>query len=200
MARQTASLSGDFDTAREMVDRAVAFNPNASIAWGDRGWTYLIAGQPEEAIRSFERVIRLSPFDPCLFSTFTGMSIAFIGLGRFDEAVAAAKKALQTEPGFCACLSLSDSRSGALWGVRQKLGSRQRPAAGLEADFRISEWHSWSALAPSDVHRRPPQSRTSGVTRRPRFPFFGTKRSLRCWHRMSKAKRKTCARREYFAF
>ena len=72
-----------------------------------------IAGQPEEAIRSFERAIRLSPFDPWLFLKFTGMGIAFIGLGRFDEAVAAAKKALRTEPDFCDGLSLPRVSSGA---------------------------------------------------------------------------------------
>jgi adenylate cyclase len=32
-----ARLSGDFDTAREMVDLAVASNPNASPAWTHRG-------------------------------------------------------------------------------------------------------------------------------------------------------------------
>ena len=113
LGRATASFFGDFDTAREMVDRAVAFNPNAALAWEQRGWTYQIAGQPEEAIRSFERAIRLSPFDPLLFSTFTGMGIAFIGLGRFDEAVAAAKKALQPEPDLSGGLSLPRGSSGA---------------------------------------------------------------------------------------
>jgi adenylate cyclase len=95
LGRATAFWSGDFDTAREMVDRAVAYNPNAALAWEQRGWTYQIAGQPEEAIQSFERAIRLSPFDPWLFSTLAGMGIAFIGLGRFNEAVAAAKNSLQ---------------------------------------------------------------------------------------------------------
>jgi adenylate cyclase len=95
LGRATAFWSGDFDTAREMVDRAVAYNPNAALAWEQRGWTYQIAAQPEEAIRSFERAIRLSPFDPWLFSTLAGMGIAFIGLGRFNEAVAAAKNSLQ---------------------------------------------------------------------------------------------------------
>src|ERR1700687_4040567 len=47
------ALSGDFDTAREMVDRTVASNPDSSHAWELRGWTYVIAGQPEEASRSF---------------------------------------------------------------------------------------------------------------------------------------------------
>jgi hypothetical protein len=56
---QTALFSGDFDTAREMVDCAVALNPNSLRAWEQRGWTYVITGQPEEAIRSFARTIRL---------------------------------------------------------------------------------------------------------------------------------------------
>ncbi len=56
----TATFSGDCDTARELVDRAVAINPRGPGVWQHRGWTYLIAGQLEEAIRSFERAIRLS--------------------------------------------------------------------------------------------------------------------------------------------
>ena len=94
----TAVFSGDFDGAREMVDRAVALNPNSLRAWELRGWAYVIAGQPEEAIRSFARTIRLSPFDSSLFSALTGMGAAFIGLGRFDEAVAATRKAIRQNP------------------------------------------------------------------------------------------------------
>src|SRR5258705_11752163 len=97
LGRATAFWSGDFDAAREMVDRAVGFNPNSFRAWQQRGWTCVTAGQPEEAIRSFERAIRLSPFDPSLFITFIGMSVAYIGLGRFDEAVSAAKKSLRAK-------------------------------------------------------------------------------------------------------
>src|SRR5947207_14991709 len=99
LGRATASFSGDFDTASEMVDRAVALNPNSFRAWEERGWTYLAVGQPEEAIRSFERRIRLSPFDPLLFAS-AGMSAAFIGLRRFDEAVSAARKAVRQNPLF----------------------------------------------------------------------------------------------------
>jgi adenylate cyclase len=47
LGRATALLSGDFDTAREMVDRAVALNPNAAYGWAHRGWTYLLAGSPK---------------------------------------------------------------------------------------------------------------------------------------------------------
>jgi TolB-like protein len=136
---KTALFSGDFDTAREMVDRAVALNPNSIRAWEQRGFTYVLAGQPEEAIRNFERVIRLSPFDPSLFSTFTGMGFAFIGLGRFDEAVAAAKKAVHQNPLFAVtyrCLAIALAHLG-------REGEAREAAAGLlelEPSFRISEW------------------------------------------------------------
>jgi adenylate cyclase len=122
-----------------MVDRAVALNPNAALAWEQRGWTYVIAGQPEEAIRSFERAIRLSPFDPLRFSTFAGMGAAFIGLGRFDEAVAAAKKALRQNPLYAVtyrALAIALAHLGSEAEAREA-------AAGLlelEPSFRISEW------------------------------------------------------------
>ena len=138
LGRATAAFSGDFDTAREMVDRAVALNPNSFRAWEERGWTYLTAGQPEEAIRSFERRIRLSPFDPLLFATFAGMSVAFIGLGRFDEAVSAAKKAVRQNPLFpfaYRCLA------SALAHLGREAEAREAVAGLLELDpdFRISE-------------------------------------------------------------
>jgi adenylate cyclase len=139
LGRATALLSGDFDTAREMVDRAVALNPNAAYGWAHRGWTYLLAGQPEEAVRSFERAIRLSPFDPWLFSRLTGMSAALIGLGRFDEAVAAAKKALREKETFAMayrCLAV------ALVYLGRDAEARKTVAQFLEIrpHFRISEW------------------------------------------------------------
>jgi adenylate cyclase len=135
----TAVFFIDYDAAKEMVDRAVALNPNAALAWGERGWTYQRAKQPEEAIRSFERAIRLSPFDPLLPSRFTGMGIAFIDLGRFDEAVAVAKKALsqnQTFRGAYRCLAAALAHLG------RDAEAKKAVAQLLEIDphFRISEY------------------------------------------------------------
>ena len=96
----SALLVGDCEAEVEMADRAVALNPNSYHAWNRRGWVYKIAGQPEEAIRSFERAMRMSPVDPQLYSTFTGMGFAFIELRRFDEAIAAGKKALRQNPSY----------------------------------------------------------------------------------------------------
>jgi adenylate cyclase len=137
LGNATASFSDDYDTAREMVDRAVALNPNSSRIWEQRGMTYLMAGQPEEAIRSFERRIRLSPFDPFLFSTFAGMGVAFIGLGRFDEAISAAKKAVRQNPLYPVayrCLASALAHLGREAEVKEAVAG----SFELDPDFRIS--------------------------------------------------------------
>ena len=139
LGRATAMWSRDFDTAREMADRAVSSNPNAADAWVHRGYTYLLAGRPEEAIRSFDRAIRLSPFDRLLVSNLAGMGFAFIDLGRFDEAVVAAKKALRQHPSYAAayrCLASAFAHLG------RNAEAREAAARVLEVDpaFTISSW------------------------------------------------------------
>ncbi|MGY3137814.1 adenylate cyclase [Bradyrhizobium sp. USDA 4503] len=88
----SAYMVGDCESEIELADRAVALNPNSYRAWTARGSVYRVAGLPDEAVRSFERAIRLSPLDPRLPITFVGMGMAFIELRRFDEAIAAANK------------------------------------------------------------------------------------------------------------
>jgi adenylate cyclase len=138
LGRATAMWSGDFDAAREMADRAVSSNPNAADAWVHRGWTYVAAGRPEEAIRSFERAIRVSPFDRLLASNFVGMGFAFIELGRFDEAVAAAKKALQKDEahgGAYRCLAAALAQLGRDAEARKTATQFLE----IEPDYRISK-------------------------------------------------------------
>ena len=96
----SAFMVGDSETEIEMADRAVALNPNSLEAWNGRGWVYRVAGLPEEAIRSFERAVRMSPVDPRLHNPFAGMGYALIELGRFDEAIVAGKKAQRQNPSF----------------------------------------------------------------------------------------------------
>jgi TolB-like protein/tetratricopeptide (TPR) repeat protein len=138
LSRATAMWTCDFDTAKEMADRAVSSNPNAADAWVHRGWTYLIAGRAEEAIRSFERAIRTSPFDRLLVSNLVGMGYAFIDLGRFDEAVAAANKALQKDQAY---RSAYRCLAAALAHLGQEAEARKTVTQLLEIepDFRISK-------------------------------------------------------------
>ena len=108
-------MVGDSEAEIEMADRAVALNPNSYAAWYGRGLVYRTAGLPEEAIRSFERAIRMSPVDPRLHTNAYGMGMAFIELRRFDEAIVAGKKALRQNPSFAAtyrCLASAFAHLG----------------------------------------------------------------------------------------
>ena len=111
----SAFMVGDSEAEIEMADRAVALNPNSWITWNCRGWVYRIAGLPEEAIRSFERAIRMSPVDPRLHMTLTGIGMALIELRRFDEAIVAGKKAQRQNPSYSAayrCLASAFAHLG----------------------------------------------------------------------------------------
>jgi adenylate cyclase len=132
-------MVGDCESEIEWTDRAVALNPNSFLAWGCRGQVYRIAGLPEEAVRSFEHAIRMSPVDPRLHLTFAGMGTAFIELRRFNEAIVAGKKALRQNPSFSAayrCLASAFAHLG------RDAEAREAAASLLEVDraFTISEW------------------------------------------------------------
>jgi adenylate cyclase len=135
----SAFMVGDSESEIEMADRAVALNPNSFDAWHSRGWVYRIAGLPEEAVRSFERGHRVSPVDPQLHLTFNGMAYAFIELRRFDEAIAAGKKAQRQNPFFgpaYRCLASAFAHLG------RDAEAREAAARLLEVDpgFTISAW------------------------------------------------------------
>jgi len=135
----SAFMVGDCEGSVEMADRAVALNPNSFHAWSARGWVYRIAGLPEEAVRSFERAIRMSPIDPMLHHTFVGMGGALIELGRFDDAIVAGKKAQRQNPSYSPayrCLASAFAHLG------RHAEAREAAASLLEADpaFTISGW------------------------------------------------------------
>jgi adenylate cyclase len=132
-------IKSDCESAIEMVDRAVALNPNSYLAWSCKGWVYKIADLPEEAVRSFERAIRMSPVDPRLHLTIVGMGLAFIELRRFDDAIVAVKKALRQHPSYSTayrCLASAFAHLG------RDAEAREAAARLLEVDpeFTISAW------------------------------------------------------------
>ena len=85
-------------TARVMLERAVTLDPNAAWAWSRLGWVENYSDRPEPAIAHFEHALRLSPLDPMNFNNYVGMGAANEISGRYDEAIAMYRRALQERP------------------------------------------------------------------------------------------------------
>jgi adenylate cyclase len=134
-----AFFDGDYETAIDFADRAVASNPNDANGWNNRGWVYKYAGRYEEAILSFERAIRVSPLSPYNHNNLAGIGATLIELRRFEEAVTVCKKALRQNS--------SDGvapryLAGALAHLGRGAEAREAAARLLEIDptFTISGW------------------------------------------------------------
>jgi adenylate cyclase len=141
----SAYMIGDSESEIELADRAVALNPNSFTAWQARGWVYRNAGLAEEAVRSFERAIRMNPVGPQLPLTFVGMGYALIELGRFDEAIVAGKRAQRQNPSFSTtyrCLASAFAHLG------RDGEAREAAARLLEADPAFTTISAFIARAP----------------------------------------------------
>jgi adenylate cyclase len=93
-------LERDAETANEAFERALALNPSSSIALCFSALTLAFSGQTDLAVERAERAIKLSPFDPMLYGPYTALAAAHCVAGRSDEAIAAARRAIQVNPRF----------------------------------------------------------------------------------------------------
>jgi adenylate cyclase len=92
-------LAGDLERGAELADRALALNPNWSLAWNGRGLMSLLIGQHERALDAFGKAMRLNPLDKVAvpFSLFGSAGSCFL-LGRYDDGAEWARKMLALQP------------------------------------------------------------------------------------------------------
>jgi tetratricopeptide (TPR) repeat protein len=92
MARRTTESAAEFQ-------RALEFNPNFAAAHGYLGWAYAFDGQSDSAIRHLDEAMRMSPHDPQNSIFNVGLAVAHYLAGRYDDAVAACRRAFQQRSG-----------------------------------------------------------------------------------------------------
>ena len=90
--------SRNHDRALEEVERAIALNPSAAIAYQFLGCVALFAGRPTQAVPALETVLHLDPQYQSRSLILADLSLARLLLGDVDDAVAAATDAVQREP------------------------------------------------------------------------------------------------------
>ncbi|NLS68195.1 adenylate/guanylate cyclase domain-containing protein [Bradyrhizobium brasilense] len=87
-------LGYEYDRALVFSEQAIKLNGNLAPAWHSRGWIALMCVMPEQAIESFQRMMRLSPLDPLTPGALYGSAFAYFLSGRHEEGLAVAGKAV----------------------------------------------------------------------------------------------------------
>jgi tetratricopeptide (TPR) repeat protein len=87
------------DDATREYQRAIDLNPNFAAAHGYLGFTLALAGRSDQAIVHLEQAIRMSPHDPQNAIFNNGLAVAHYLAGRYTEAIAFGRKAVQQRDG-----------------------------------------------------------------------------------------------------
>ena len=88
----------NFGTARILLERAVAIDPNAAWAWSRLGWVENYADRPKNAVGHFEHALRLSPLDPMNFNNYVGLASANEIMEQYEQAIAYYRRGLEERP------------------------------------------------------------------------------------------------------
>jgi adenylate cyclase len=91
-------LAQDWETAIAALDHALSLNSNSARVWMTSGWIRLFAGDPRNAAEHFSHGIYLSPRDPAATYAVTGLGLANMMTGDYDEALKFGRQALQEMP------------------------------------------------------------------------------------------------------
>jgi TolB-like protein/tetratricopeptide (TPR) repeat protein len=132
-----AMLAGETEDGAELIDRALAIDPNMARGWHYSGLVRLWLGQPEVALEHNSRAIRLSPLDPLIGQMLTSVGHVHFFEGRYEEASQWTGRAMRSRPNWLPSMILATA-SAALSGRSgdaQQLASRLR---SLDPTLRIS--------------------------------------------------------------
>lgn len=132
-----AMLAGETENGAELIDRALAIDPNMARGWQYSGLVRLWLGQPGLALEHNERAIRLNPVDPLIGQIQTVIAHAHFVEGRHEEASLWAGRAIRNLtnwlPGMI--VATASAASCGRLGDAQNLGNRLR---NLDPTFRVS--------------------------------------------------------------
>jgi len=179
LAERAAEMSGDdpvilavlgavhtfvrnYGTARVLLERAVALDPNAAWAWSRLGWLENYADRPEKAIMNFERALRLSPIDPMNFNNYVGIGSAHEVGQDYDQAAALYRRALEERPNaswIYRNLASSLSGAGRVDEARQAFAEMMR----IYPDLTMSRFKEAMVFSPAVLDRMAANLRKLGL-------------------------------------
>lgn len=135
----------EYDTGSALVEQALAINPNLAVGWINRGFVSAYLGEQEAALRQLGRALRLSPMDPEAYRTETGMALARLLQGKYNEALIWTAQALARQPNWRGAVSVAVCAS-ALAGKIDEARSILKRLHQLDPAFGFSDLREFITL------------------------------------------------------
>lgn len=126
----------EVDRALLLIGRALDLDANLAAAWQRSGWVRGYAGDPEGAIDSLNRAMRLNPLDPRVFLSQSAMAFAHFIAGRDQEAADWAAMALRTKPRWMPALRVAMA-ANAMLGRGEEAKNALRAYREVDPDVSI---------------------------------------------------------------
>jgi TolB-like protein len=133
------AIVGDLEFGARCIDRALFLNPNLADAWYFGGWVSSLLGEPDVGIERIQRAMRLNPIALFPFSAHGAIAWAHFNAGRYDEAMSAARKAIQEQPNFLPVLLRILAAASAMAGRLDEARAAIARVRELLPTFRISD-------------------------------------------------------------
>ena len=147
-------FTGELTTAKNLVDRALALNPNSAHAWMVRGIVLNLRNQPDRAIEAVEHATRLSPLDPLGARAFTLLTAtAHFRAGRYELAIEWADRALAAQPDYRPALRFKASACAHL-GQMEEAHDCLKRMFHLEPGLTIAQVKASSPPFPTEMSGR----------------------------------------------
>jgi tetratricopeptide (TPR) repeat protein len=119
------------------LERAIALDPNDADGYAALAHILNFTGKPQEALRLVQKAMRLNPHYPN--SSLATLGIAYTLAGRYEEAIAAFKKALTRNPDFLLVhIFLAVLYSGAGW--QEQARAEAAEVLRLNPQFSLEVW------------------------------------------------------------
>jgi TolB-like protein len=151
-----AYLGGRPEEGLAHIERALTINPNSVSAWRHGGTVSWMTGQHDKSIQYYERAMQLSPLDPGAWEAYLGISVPYLFLGHYDQALQWLERGLREKPRLgpalvvkIAALAMDGSRPDELRDLVQQVksmypgisigGTRLRLVVSRSADRELFE-------------------------------------------------------------
>jgi adenylate cyclase len=93
-------VAGEHARAAEVIERALALNPNSAHAWMAKGWIGSYLDRSQVAIDAAQRAMRLSPLDPLGYLFKLTLARGHLLDGKYEESMAWVDRSLREQPRF----------------------------------------------------------------------------------------------------